>query len=138
MPWFKTGAHYIYGKPGSGKSTFTYHAMMDYAYHTGKCSYTTAMMELPRKDMSGREYYYHQLFNTSDVFADGEQFAGFDSEHFNMVVYEEMLTQYQQRNNSKKAQKDEFLPLVGAMGTQRHKKLIYSTLFLNYQEMISH
>ncbi len=121
LPHFQVGAQYIYGRPGDGKSTFIYHSMMDYAYHTGKCSYTTAMMETPRKDLNGKEYYYHQLFKPSDFYKEGEQVAGFDSKHFNIVVYEEMLTQYQQRNNAKKSYNDEVLPMVASMGTQRHQ-----------------
>jgi hypothetical protein len=121
LPTFKVGAHYIYGKPGSGKSTFTYHAMMDYAYHTGKCSYTTASMETPRTDLNGMPYFYHQIFSPSDFFQDGEQVTGFEDERFNFIVYEEMLTQYQQRNNAKKVYNDEVLPMVAAMGTQRHQ-----------------
>ena len=120
MPIFTLGPHYIYGKPGWGKSTCVYHAMMHYAYYTGKCSYTTAMMELPRKNIDGSEYYYHQLFEPSDFFKEGEQYASFD-ENFNIVVFEEMLTQFQQRNHANKSYKDELLPLVASMGTQRHQ-----------------
>ncbi|MDY0210197.1 MAG: hypothetical protein RBQ91_02155 [Acholeplasma sp.] len=121
LPIFKTGAHYIYGRPGSGKSTMTYHAMMDYAYRTSKCSYTTEMMELPRVGIDGKEYYYHQQFEPSIFYQSGEQIAGFDSDRFNMVVYEEMLTKYQQRNNKSAAYNDEFLPMIASMGTQRHQ-----------------
>lgn len=120
IPIFTLGAHYFYGKPGSGKSTVVYHAMMDYAYMTGKCSYTTALMETPRKDIYGREYYYHQLFEPSDFFKNGEQVAGFDN-NFNLIVYEEMLTQYHQRNNKERSYNDEVLPMISAMGTQRHQ-----------------
>lgn len=121
LPWTEIGAYYIYAKPRAGKSTFMYHFMMHYAYHTGKCSYTTAMMETPRKNLDGSEYYYHQLFQPSDFYQDGVQIKGFDSKRFNMVVYEEMLTQYQQRNNSKKSYNDELLPMIAAMGTQAHQ-----------------
>lgn len=121
LPIFEVGGHYIYGKPGSGKSTMTYHAMMDYAYHTGKCSYTTEYMELPRKDIAGREFFYHQVFSPSDFFKDGEQSVGFDNDRYNMIVYEEMLTKYQQRRNKEKGYNDEVLPMIAAMGTQRHQ-----------------
>jgi hypothetical protein len=120
-PLFQVGGHYIYGKPGAGKSTMTYHAMMDYAYYTGKCAYTTEMMEMPRKDISGKEYYYHQLFQPSDFFAEGVQVTGFDSDRFNVIVYEEMLTKYQQRNNKNRSYNDEVLPMIASMGTQRHQ-----------------
>lgn len=121
LPNFQLGAHYIFGKPGAGKSTFTYHAMMDYARFTGKCSYTTEQMELPRKDVYGQEYYYHQLFEPSDFYQEGEQVNGFNSDRFNMVIYEEMLTKYQQRRNKEKSYNDEVLPMIAAMGTQRHQ-----------------
>jgi len=120
LPLFQVGGHYIYGKPGSGKSTVVYHAMMDYAYYTGKCSYTTEMMEMPRINLSGREYFYHQLFQPSDFFQDGEQISSFD-DHYNVIVYEEMLTKYQQRNNKEKGYNSEVLPMIAAMGTQRHQ-----------------
>ncbi|MFA7376086.1 MAG: hypothetical protein WCZ13_01155 [Acholeplasmataceae bacterium] len=121
IPIFEIGAQYMYGRPGSGKSTCTYHLMMDYAYRTGKCSLTTDLMETARTDTDGTPYYYHQLFNPSDYFVDGEQIAQFDSDRFNIIVYEEMLTKYQQRNNAKKSYNDEVLPMISAMGTQRHQ-----------------
>lgn len=120
LPIFKLGAHYIYGKPGSGKSTMIYHAIMDYAYMTGKCSYTTAYMEIPRTNLDGTQYYYHQVFEPSDFYKDGIQISSFDPK-FNIVVYEEMLTQYHQRDNKKKSYNDEILPMIGSMGTQRHQ-----------------
>ena len=55
LPIFKLGAHYIYGLPKCGKSTIIYQAMMEYAFHTGKNSYTTANMEIPRKNIYGEE-----------------------------------------------------------------------------------
>lgn len=119
-PFFAVGGHYIYGKPGSGKSTFTYHCMMQYAYMTGKCALTTEYMELPRKRINGSSYYYHQVFSPSEIFKDGEQVAGFP-EGFNFIVYEEMLTKYNQRNNKQSAYNDEVIPMIGAMGTQRHQ-----------------
>lgn len=119
-PFFEVGGHYLYGKPGSGKSTFTYHAMMEYAYLTGKCALTTEYMELPRKRLDGSAYYYHQVFSPSDIFQDGEQIAGFP-EGFNFIVYEEMLTKYNQRNNKQSTYNDEVIPMIGAMGTQRHQ-----------------
>jgi hypothetical protein len=118
--FFQVGGHYIYGKPGSGKSTFTYHSMMQYAYMTGKCALTTEYMELPRKKINGSSFYYHQVFSPSDIFKDGEQVAGFP-EGFNFIVYEEMLTKYNQRNNKQSAYNDEVIPMIGAMGTQRHQ-----------------
>ncbi|VEU83147.1 hypothetical protein [Acholeplasma hippikon] len=121
LPIFEVGAHYIYGKPGSGKSTMTYHAMMDYAYLTGKVSLTTAQMELPRINLSGASYYLHQRFKPSDLFIDGEQKYAIDTKKFNFIVYEEMLTQYNQRNNKESKYNNEFLPLIGALGTQRHQ-----------------
>jgi len=121
LPLFKLGAHYIYGKPSAGKSTLIYHATLDYAYYTGKTAYTTEMMETVRTDVFGKNYYYHQLFSPSDFFKDGVQVAGFESDRFNMIVYEEMLTKYQQRNNAKKSYNDEVLPMIASMGTQRHQ-----------------
>jgi len=121
LPIFELGAQYIYGKPGCGKSTMTYHAMMHYAYLTGKCSLTTDKMETRRIDNDGKPYYYHQVFSPDEYFVDGEQVCQFDSDRFNMIVYEEMLTKYQQRNNAKKSYNDEVLPMVAAMGTQRHQ-----------------
>lgn len=120
-PIFQIGVHYMYGLPKAGKSTLTYHAMMDYAYHTGKTSYTTAMMEIPRLNVYGREYYYHQLFDPSEFFSGGEQIVSFNTFRHNMIVYEEMLTRYHQRDNSKKSYNDEVLPMIAAMGTQRHQ-----------------
>lgn len=120
-PLFEIGAHYIYGPPKSGKSTVMYHAMMDYAYYTGKTSYTTEYMEKPRTDLYGNQYYYHQVFTASDFYKDGEQIASFDTRNFNVVVYEEMLTKYQQRNNKEKTYNNEVLPMIAAMGTQRHQ-----------------
>lgn len=113
---FELGGHYIYGPPGSGKSTTVFHAMMQYAYETGKKSYTTAHMELPRTNLNGTEYYYHQVFEPSDFFKDGEQIASFDKS-FNIIVYEEMLD----INNHRRSVSDEILPLITAMGTQRHQ-----------------
>lgn len=121
LPIFEVGAHYIYGKPGSGKSTMTYHAMMDYSYLTGKASLTTAQMELPRMSLSGAQYYLHYRFEPSDLFVDGEQKYSIDTNRFNMIVYEEMLTKYNQRNNKESKYNNEFLPLIGALGTQRHQ-----------------
>lgn len=121
LPIFTLGAHYFYGEPGSGKSTVVYHAMMDYAYFTGKCSYTTEYFETPRIDLLGRPYYYHQVFSPSDFFAGGEQIAAFDSSRFNIVVYEEMLMKYQQRRNKEASYNNEVLPMIAALGTQRHQ-----------------
>lgn len=121
LPIFETGAHYVYGKPGKGKSTLMYHAMMDYAYLTGKASLTTAQMELPRLSLSGAEYYLHQRFKPSDIFQDGEQIVQIDASRYNMIVYEEMLTQYNQRNNKESAYNNEVIPMIGALGTQRHQ-----------------
>ena len=123
LPLFHMGGHYIYGKPKAGKSTSVYHAMMDYAYLTGKTSYTTHQMELPRKNVFGRDYYYHQLFDPSEFFSEGEQIASFDTRRHNVVVYEEMLGRYHQRNNNKSSHNDEILPLVASMGGQRHQGL---------------
>lgn len=121
LPQFKMGAHYIYGKPASGKSTFMYHSMMDYAYYTGKTSYTTAMMETPRKNVYGREYFIHQLFAPNEFFVDGEQIVAFNTNRHNVIVYEEILGTYHQRNNAKKSYNDEVLPMIAAMGDQRHQ-----------------
>lgn len=120
LPIFNVGAHYIYGLPAAGKSTMVYHAMMDWAYRTGKSSYTTEQMEMPRKDLNGTEYYHHQVFEPSDFFEEGEQKYSFDPD-FNIVVYEEMLTKYNQRNNKQRAYNDEVIPMIGSMGTQRHQ-----------------
>lgn len=120
---FEVGAHYIYGKPGAGKSTCIYHAMMDYAYTTGKTSYTTEAMETPRKDLYGREYYYHQTFEPSEFFQDGEQIVSFNSDRHNVIVYEEMLGKYHQRNNNQKSYNNEVLPMIAAIGTQRHQSI---------------
>ena len=116
LPFFELGGHYVYGPPGTGKSTVVFHAMMQYAYETKKKSYTTAQMELPRTNLNGTEYYYHQLFKPSDFFKDGEQIASFD-DSFNIIVYEEMLD----INNHRHSVSDEILPLITAMGTQRHQ-----------------
>lgn len=122
LPNFKMGAHYIYGKPSSGKSTFTYHSMMDYAYFTGKTAYTTAMMETPRKDVYGRDFYYHQLFSPSEFYQEGEQIVRFNTQRHNFIVYEEMLAQgMHQRKNKEKSYNDEVLPMISSMGTQRHQ-----------------
>lgn len=121
LPIFKLGAHYIYGKPKAGKSTLLFAALLDYAHYTGKTAYTTAPLELPRKNVYGHEYYYHQLFTPNEFYEDGEQIVSFNTFKHNAVVYEEMLTQYQQRNNAKKSYKDEVLPMIAAMGTQRHQ-----------------
>lgn len=121
LPIFELGGHYMYGKPGWGKSTVTYKASLDYAFKFGKAAYTTEMMEEPRTDIYGIEYYYHMLFEPSDFFSGGEQIHGFESDKFNMIVYEEMLTKYHQRNNAKSEFKDEVLPMIAAMGTQRHQ-----------------
>lgn len=119
-PIFDVGGHYIYGKPGSGKSTLTYHAMMEYAYMTGKCALTTEQMEMPREKLNGSSYFYHQVFKPSDIFVEGQQVASFP-EGFNFIVYEEMLTKYNQRNNKQSAYNNEVIPMIGAMGTQRHQ-----------------
>lgn len=121
LPLFEMGAHYIFGRPKAGKSTCVYHAMMDYAYFTGKTSYTTEQMETARKDVYGNDYYYHQLFEPSDFYRDGLQVAGFDSNRFNVVVFEEMLTKYQQRRNKERSYNDEVLPMIASLGTQRHQ-----------------
>lgn len=118
---FEMGGHYIYGKPGAGKSTMIYHAMMDYAYHTGKSSLTTHYMEMTRTNIFGFEYYHHQYFEPSEFFQDGQQVQAFDTRLFNVVVYEEMLSKYHQRNNKKSSHNDEVLPLVASMGGQRHQ-----------------
>lgn len=118
---FEIGAHYIYGKPKAGKSTFMYHIMQDYAEKTGKSSMTTQPMELPRTDIYGRKYYHHQLFHPSDIFIKGKQEYAFNTKHFNVVVFEEMLQEYHQRNNKTNAHNDEVLPLVASMGAQRHQ-----------------
>ncbi len=124
LPIFKLGAHYIYGKPKSGKSTLVYHAMMEYAFHTGKTSYTTANMETPRKNIYGKEYYYHQLFDPSEFYEDGEQIVQFNHYRHNVIVYEEVLAQgMHQRNNNKKSYNDVVLPMLSAMGTQRHQSI---------------
>ena|SRR5690554_290712 len=120
-PIFDLGAHYIYGKPKSGKSTSTYHAMMDYAYHTGRTSYTTHPMEKPRKNIYGQEYFYHQVFDPHDYFNEGEQKFAFDTEHHNMIVFEEMLGMVHQRNNKKSDHNDLVIPMVASMGGQRHQ-----------------
>lgn len=119
-PIFETGAHFIYGLPKAGKSTMTYHAMMDYAFQTGKTSYTTEQMELPRTNLDGEQYFYHQVFEPSDFFEDGEQTHGFDYDK-NFIVYEEMLTKYNARNNNQKSYNSEVIPMIGSMGTQRHQ-----------------
>lgn len=121
LPLFQIGGHYIYGRPGAGKSTSVYHAMMDYAYLTGKTSYTTHMFELPRKDEYGRDYYHHQLFHPSEFFQEGTQVVELDTKKHNVITYEEMLTMYHQRNNKKSSHNDEILPLVSSMGGQRHQ-----------------
>lgn len=121
LPIFQVGAHYIYGLPAAGKSTLIYHAMMDYAYLTGKTSYTTQPFELPRKDVFGREYYYHQYWRPDETFIDGEQKFAFDTDRHNVVVYEEMLGDYHQRNNNKSSHNDQILPLAASMGGQRHQ-----------------
>lgn len=118
---FAKGAHYIYGAPEAGKSTLMYHAMMDYAYYTGRTSYTTEMMETPRKDIFGKEFYYHQYFEPSEFFKDGKQVVSLDTDKHNVVVYEEVLTKYHQRNNSSNSHNHEVLPLVASMGGQRHQ-----------------
>lgn len=121
LPLFQLGSHYIYGLPKAGKSTFTYHAMMDYAYLTGKTSYTTHPMELPRKNVFGHDYFYHQHFRPEDNFIDGKQEYAFDTKHHNVIVYEEMIGDYHQRNNSKNSHNNEILPLVASMAGQRHQ-----------------
>lgn len=121
IPLLQLGAHYIYGKPGSGKSTMTYHAMTHNGYLSGKAALTTAQMEIPRLSLSGAEYYLHQRFSPSDLFQEGQQTVSIDSNKFNMIVYEEMLTYNNQRNNKNSSYNNEFLPLIGAIGTQRHQ-----------------
>lgn len=123
LPIFKLGAHYIYGKPKAGKSTLLYAALLDYAYFTGKTAYTTDQMELPRKNVYGHEYYYHQTFTPDEFYQEGEQIVRFDTDKHNIVLYEEMLAKYQQRNNAKKSYNDEVLPMIAAMGTQRHQSI---------------
>ena len=122
LPIFRVGAHYIYGRPAAGKSTMTYHAMMDNAYRTGKSSYSTEQMETARLDIDGRHYYHHQTFEPSDFFVDGEQKYQFEND-FNMIVYEEMITKYNQRNNKARDYNNEVLPMIAAMGTQRHQDI---------------
>lgn len=121
LPIFQMGAHYFWGKPKAGKSTVVYHAMMDYAYYSGKCSYTTEYMELPRQNVYGHDYYYHQVFDPSDFYVEGKQVAGFNTNLFNIIVYEEMLAKYQQRLNKTKVYNDEVLPMITSIGTQRHQ-----------------
>lgn len=118
---FKKGAHYIYGLPEAGKSTLIYHVMMDYAYYSGRTSYTTERMELPRKDIFGKHYYLHQQFQPSEFFQDGKQVVALDTNKHNVVVYEEMLSKYHQRNNNSNEHNNEVLPLVASMGGQRHQ-----------------
>lgn len=123
-PIFKVGAHYFYGLPKSGKSTIVFNAMMDYAYHTGKTSYTTARMELPRKNIYGEEYFLHQPFHPSEFYQDGEQIVQFNTQRHNVIVYEETLAQgMHQRNNNKKDYNDVVLPMISSMGTQRHQSI---------------
>ena len=124
LPLFKLGAHYIYGLPKCGKSTIIYQAMMEYAYHTGKTSYTTANMEIPRKNIYGEEYYLHQLFHPSEFYEEGIQKVQFNHYRHNVIVYEEVLAQgMHQRNNNKKSYNDVVLPMLSSMGTQRHQSI---------------
>lgn len=124
LPIFKVGAHYIHGLPEAGKSTFTYNAMMDYAFHTGKTSYTTAKMETPRKNIYGVEYYLHQVFDPSEFYVDGQQIVQFNHYRHNFIVYEETLAQgMHQRNNNQKSYNDVVLPMIASMGTQRHQSI---------------
>lgn len=120
-PFNKTGVHFWYGKPGSGKSTVVYHKNMEHAYITGKASYTNVLMEEPREELSGRQYYYNQVFNPSDIFKNGEQIARFDTSKFNKIVFEEVLERMNQRNNKKSDYNDEFIPMISAQATQRHQ-----------------
>lgn len=121
MPIFELGAHYFYGKPASGKSTSVYHAMMDYAYYSGRTSYSTHPMEKARKNVYGQEYFYHQVFDPHDYFNEGEQKFAFETKYHNMIVFEEMLGDMHQRNNKQRSHNDLVIPMVASMGGQRHQ-----------------
>lgn len=121
LPFFEPGAHYWYGKPGSGKSTSVYHAMMQHSYYTGKCALTTEPMETAREDLSGFKYFYHQLFSPGDYYEDGNQIYGFP-EGFDKIIFEEMLAQkINQRNAKSSSHNNVVIPLIESMGTQRHQ-----------------
>lgn len=122
MPNFKVGTHYVYGLPGEGKSTFSYHSSIEYAFHTGKTSYTTVMMETPRTNIRGMKYYYHQYVSPEDFFGDGKQIARFNTKLHNMFIYEEMLADGKhQRNNRRRNYNDVILPMISSNATQRHQ-----------------
>lgn len=122
LPFNEIGTHFWYGPPGVGKSTVIYHKNLERGHHTGKAAYTTVQMEEPRTDLDGSEYYLNQVFDPSDMFQNGEQMYSWDP-NFDVIVYEEVLTKYNQRNNSEKTYKDEVLPMIAAMGTQRHQDI---------------
>ena len=123
IPLAEIGAHYIYGKPGDGKSTFVYYFMERMAKDWGKGAYTTEQMEIPRFNDRGELVYHHQKIDLADIYKNGKQQLGFDGNRFDKLVIEETLTKFNHRNNKKTDYNDILLGIVETMATMRHQWL---------------
>lgn len=117
------GVHYIVSPPGGGKSTLAKQKMDEHMSRTGKTSYVTTKMEMPKVDATnGKKYVYHRWIDIKKYYKDGKKVMQYNTKLHNMMVIDEFHVLNNNRLNKTTKYNDFFIPFINDLVLIRHIK----------------
>jgi hypothetical protein len=126
------GLHFITALQGGGKSSLCYYLMEMKLDKTRKGSYTNADIERAYLDEeSGYYVKHHKRFELSEFFGSDIQDdkkvliqkKAFNTEHFNNIVLDELVNEFNHRMNNTSDYKEMFIPMMKSFTRSRHQRL---------------
>jgi hypothetical protein len=117
------------GPPGCGKSLAAYLTITESANETGKAAFVNTKFERAQPDENGRKFKIHRYFTMDELFDVktengnfiGYQKRGFRSKYYRSIVYDEVHTIFNNRQNRTKEYMLLFVPFMRNMVTYRHE-----------------
>lgn len=121
--------HTIMGPPGCGKSLLAFMSITESALETGKAAFVNTKFEKSSVDENGRKYKMHRYFTMDELFGvkqkDGNfvgyQKKGFSSKYYRSIVYDEVHTIFNNRQNRTREYMLLFVPFMRNMVMYRHE-----------------
>lgn len=121
--------HTLMGPPGCGKSLAAYLTVTEAANETGKAAFVNTKFEKSQPDENGRKFKIHQYFTMDELFDVkqvngnwvGYQKRGFSSRNYRSILYDEVHTIFNNRQNRTKEYMLLFVPFMRNMVLYRHE-----------------